>query len=487
VVPLGQPPLKNIAQRFPVYLLFPEPPTGVWQTLRVQRLKLKPWQRTGQVTLLVTLLFGVGVLGRYIYSPVPAGPPLPDKPSIAVLPFANMSGDPEQEYFSDGMTDTLITDLSKLAGLFVIARNSVFPYKGHAVNVGEVSRKLGVRYVLEGSVQKAEDWVRINVQLIDATTAGHVWTERYDRQLKDIFALQDEVVHRIVAALEVSLEQGLQLRRTTDNLEAYDYYLRGVAQYFRFTQELNKQARRMFERALELDPQYAEAYAALGATYALERLWQWSQDPQTLERASDLARKAIALDDTLPRAHMLLSQLYLMQQQYDPAMAEAKRALALHPNNADGYVILAEVLSLTGQPEQALGLVEQAMRLDPRHPDFYFTTLGLAYRYAGRSAEALAPLQKVIATYPDYLYAHLHLAALYTELGREEEALAEAAEVLRINPNFNLEGLKQSPYKDPTTLVRALEVMRSPPSGFIAAFRDIYGVPQVLERKSGLK
>src|SRR5262249_7087417 len=382
---LGKPRLKNIARRLPVYALLPEQPSGLRQTLQVQRLKLKQWQRTVQVVTAILVLAVVSagtIVIKTLYFPTSLGLPLPGKPSIAVLPFANMSGDPEQEYFSDGMTDTLITDLSKLAGLFVIARNSVFTYKGQAVNIGEGSRKLGVGYVLEGSVQKANDRVRINVQLVAATTAGAAWTERYDRQLKDIFALQDEVVHRIVAALEVSLEQGLQLHRTTDNLDAYDYYLRGVAQYLRFTQELNKQARRLFERALELDPQYAEAYAALGATYALERLWQWSQDPQTLERAFALARKAIALDDTLPRAHMLLSQLYLMQQQYDQALAEAKRALALDPNNADGYVILAEVLSLTGQPEQALGLVEQAMRLDPRHPDFYFTTLGLAYRYA---------------------------------------------------------------------------------------------------------
>src|SRR5262245_9399606 len=314
VVSLGKPRLKNIAQRFPVYVLLPETPRGLRHTLQVQRLKLRQWQHTVQVATAVVVLVAVSagaLVIKSLYFPASSEPPLPDKPSIAVLPFANMSGDPEQEYFSDGMTDTLITDLSKLAGLFVIARNSVFTYKGHAVNVGEVSRKLGVRYVLEGSVQKAADRVRINVQLIDAATSGHVWTERYDRQLRDLFALQDEVVHRIVAALELSLEQGLQLHRTTDNLDATDYYLRRVAQYLRFTQQLNKQARRMFERALEIDPQYAEAYAALGATYALERLWQWSQDPQMLERAFDLARKASALDDTLPRVHMLLSQLYL--------------------------------------------------------------------------------------------------------------------------------------------------------------------------------
>src|SRR6266571_966735 len=214
--------------------------------------------------------------------------PLPDKPSIVVLPFVNMSGDPGQEYFSDGLTEVLTGDLSKISSLFVIARNSAFTYKGKAVKVQDVGREMGVRYVLEGSVLKADNQVRINAQLIDATTGYHLWSQRYDRPLKDIFALQDEVVRKIVTTLKLQLtvqEQGILVRKTTDNLAAYDYYLRGREHFNRYTQEATAQARQMFEKALELDPQYAEAYAFLGFTYFREWGYQWSQDSQALERA----------------------------------------------------------------------------------------------------------------------------------------------------------------------------------------------------------
>jgi adenylate cyclase len=229
--------------------------------------------------------------------------PLPDKPSIVVLPFVNMSKDPEQEYFSDGITENLTTDLSQLSGFFVISRNSAFTYKGKAVNVKEVSRELGVRHVVEGSVQKAGDRVRINAQLVDTMTGHHVWTERYDRELKDIFTLQDEVIQKIVFALKVKLtpEEQERFRRTpTDNLEAYDFFLRGVGSFYRSTTEANAQARQLFEKAIALDPQYAGAYAWLGWTYWMEWVFHSSQDPQRdLERAFELAQRARALDDSV--------------------------------------------------------------------------------------------------------------------------------------------------------------------------------------------
>jgi adenylate cyclase len=233
----------------------------------------------------------------------PPALPLPDKPSIVVLPFVNMSEDPKQEYFSDGITENLTTDLSQLSGFFVISRNSAFTYKGKAVNVKEVSRELGVRHVVEGSVQKAGDRVRINAQLVDTMTGHHVWTERYDRELKDIFTLQDEVIQKIVFALKVKLtpEEQERFRRTpTDNLEAYDFFLRGVGSFYRSTTEANAQARQLFEKAIALDPQYAGAYAWLGWTYWMEWVFHSSQDPQRdLERAFELAQRARALDDSV--------------------------------------------------------------------------------------------------------------------------------------------------------------------------------------------
>ncbi len=378
---------------------------------------------------------------------------LPDKPSIAVLPFVNMSEDPKQEYFSDGMTEDLITDLSKLSDLFVIARNSVFTYKGKAVDVEEVSWKLGVRYVLEGSVRKADNRVRVTAQLVDATTGGHLWAERYDRELKDIFTLQDEIVQKIVAALAVKLAEGEQerlVRRYTGNLEAYDYFLRGKEYFSRFTKEANAQARQMFEKAVELDSKYAAAYAALGWIHLTDWTWQWSHDPQSLDQAFELAQKAVALDDSLPLAHAVLGQVYLWKnRQHEQAIAEVERAIAFDPNDADSYVALAHILSFTERRKEAIGLMEKAMRLNPHYPAFYLFTLGFAYCETGRSEEAIAAQKRALTRNPDLLWAHVCLAACSGSLGQEEKARAEVAEILRLNPNFSLEVYMQtSPFKD---------------------------------------
>jgi adenylate cyclase len=349
----------------------------------------------------------------------PSALPLPDKPSIAVLPFTNMSGDPEQEYFSDGMMDDLITDLSKLSGVFVIARNSVFTYKSKAVDVGELSRKLGVRYVVEGSIRKAGDRVRINAQLVDATTGGHLWAERYARALQDIFALQDEVTQKIVFALKIQLTSEEQVRfrqAPTDNLDAYDSFLRGQAYMWRFTQEANNQARQMFERAIELDPQYAGAYAGLSLAHLQEWALQWSQDPQTLAQAFALAQRAAVLNDSLPLAHTMLGCAYLFQKQYEQAIAEGEKAIALDPNYADGYAWLGAIFNLAGRPEEAIGVVEKALRLNPHSPFFYLFNLGVAYRMRGRHEEAVVTLKRVLIRNPDYLPAHANLLVAYSEL-----------------------------------------------------------------------
>jgi len=237
--------------------------------------------------------------------------PLPEKPSIAVLPFVNMSEDPNQEYFSDGITEDIITTLSKIPRLFVIARNSTFTYKGKSVKVQKVSEELGVRYVLEGSVRKAGERVRITAQLIDATMGHHLWAEKYDRDLRDIFALQDEVTKKIVRALVVKLtedERKLLVHKKTGSLEAYDHILRGIDYFLRMTGKENAEARKMFKHAIELDQDYAAAYSWLGWTYWMEWSFEWSQDPTSLERALELAKRALSLDDSLSDAHALLGQ-----------------------------------------------------------------------------------------------------------------------------------------------------------------------------------
>jgi adenylate cyclase len=390
--------------------------------------------------------------------------PLPDKPSIVVLPFTNMSGDPEQEYFSDGMTEDLTTDLSKLSGLFVIARNSAFAYKGQAVDIGEVRRKLGVRYVVEGSVRKVSEQVRITAQLVDTTTNGHLWSERYDRSLQEIFALQDEIRQKIVTALKVKLTKDEQARfqhAPTNNLEAYDYFLRGQEQFWRGTKEANAQARQMYEKAIELDPHYAGAYAMLGHTYVEEWINQWNQDPQILERAFELAQKAVALDDVLPLAHGILGRVYQWKNQHEQAITEGERAVALDPNNAESHVRLAGILSAADRTEEAVEVAKKAMRLNPHYPPVYLRSLGGAYHQAWYNEEAIATIKRYLVYNPNDPVAHVMLTCSYSDLGRDEEARMAAAEVLRLNPNFSTELWKKNQwFRDPAELERHLNNLR---------------------------
>jgi adenylate cyclase len=377
---------------------------------------------------------------------------IPNKPSIAVLPFVNLSGDAEQEYFSDGITEDLITDLSKLSGLFVISRNSVFLYKGKAVKPEQVSQELGVKFMLEGSVRKAGNRVRITAQLIDATTGYHLWAERYDRELQDIFAVQDEVTQKIVAALQVKLTEGEQQRFgrvPTQNLEAYECVLRGLEFYRRRTPETHAHARQLFERAVALDPQFAAAHAWLGRAYMTESLFQWNSDPQLMDQGATLAQRAVTLDESLPVAHQTLAYAYLAQKQYDQALAAARRAVALDPNDADACVTLGEILSCVGQPEEAIGLVEKALRLDPHYPASYLFALGQAYYLADRSEEAIAAFKRLLTRNPDHVRGHFLLAMVYADAGRDQEAREEIAACRAINPSYSPEGIRGVvPYKD---------------------------------------
>jgi adenylate cyclase len=478
VVSLGRPKLKNIAERFWVYELLSEPPKGLRQRLRVQRLKLKPFS-TSLAT--VGLLLIGGMLALLLFR-IPHSPfhtsgegtsllPLPDKPSIVVLPFINMSGDAGQEYFSDGITEDLTSALSKLSGLFVISRNSAFTYKGKAVKAQEVSKELGVQYVLEGSVRKADGQVRITAQLIDATTDHHLWTARYDRPLKDIFALQDEITRKIVATLKLQLTllaQGRLVRKATDDMEAYDFYLRGVEWVWRAwserKKEANEQAQQMFEKAVKVDPQYAEAYALQSMTYTLGWLNGWNRTPQVLERWSEVVRKALALDTSLPVAHQSLAWLSLFERQHKHALAAAKRSIALDPNWAEGYLTLGSMLNFAGLPGESIEWIKQAMRLNPRYGPEYPLTLGWAYVIAGRYEEALVPLTQALPLIPNNLHnlqLHWGLVICYVELGREQEAQATAVEMLQINPQFSTEALRPfMPNKDPARTEHQLAALR---------------------------
>jgi TolB-like protein/DNA-binding winged helix-turn-helix (wHTH) protein len=434
------------------------------------------WPSKGLALAGVVLVVGIIAVWYFALStPSPQHPipstqalPLPDKPSIIVLPFVNLSGDPGQEYFSDGVTEILTTDLSKIASLFVIARNSAFTYKGKAVKVQEVSKEMGVRYVLEGSVLRADGQVRITAQLIDATTGYHLWSERYDRPLQDIFAVQDEIVQKIVTTLKLQIplmEQGYLVRKRTDNLEAYDAFLRGIGAWHRAfsetKQELYEQAQQRFEEATDLDPQFAEAYAWLGQTYWLQ--WFYWPDPtlQALKQAGELAQRAIALDGSLSLPHRVLADVYVWKKQHDQAIAEGERALALDPNDAESYFAFGSVLVFAGRPEEGIGMIKQSMRLNPRYPITYLHDLGWAYRVAGRCEEAIVPLKKLLTLKPDFLPSHINLASCYAELDRMEEARAEATEILRLMPSWSLEGARRHwPYKNPADLERHLAALQ---------------------------
>jgi TolB-like protein/predicted Zn-dependent protease len=391
--------------------------------------------------------------------------PLPDKPSIAVLPFVNMSGDPEQEYFSDGLTEEIISALSRVPKLFVIARTSSFKYKDKEVDVRAVGRELGVQHVLEGSVRKAGDKVRITAQLVDAKTGKHLWAERYDRELKDIFAIQDEITMKIITALQVKLTEGEQARvwaRGTDSLKAYEYYLRGF-QYFRgFTKEESDLARQWMEKAIEADPDFSLAWASLGWIHQKEAQLRWSKSPaQSFKRAVECAQKAIALDDSNYVAYSLLSRIRCFQRDFDQAIASGEKAVALNPNSADAAGVFALTLVYSGRPEEAIGLMNKAMRLSPYYPAWYLWALGFAYFFTGQHEEAISGY-KVMLDRDEFLFgAHAGLARAYSELGRNEEAREHLAEVLRINPKLSLSLVKKmNPFKNQADLERVVEAWR---------------------------
>ncbi len=387
---------------------------------------------------------------------------LPDKPSIAVLPFDNMSGDQEQEYFSDGITEDIITDLSKLSGLFVIARNSAFAYKGKATNVAQVAAELGVRYVLEGSVRKAGQRVRINAQLIDGMSGGHLWAERYDRDLEDIFAVQDDVTQCIVAALEVRLsadeKQRLKAKGTT-NLEAHDWFLKGRICIWGHTNDDIARARPMFARALELDPGYAAAHAGLAYTHHLDYTNGWGESPaESLDRSEAAARRAVELDEFEPFGHLVLGVTHLWRRRYEPAAAAAERVLAIDPNAVEGYLLLGNILSYGGRPEQAIDVFKKAIRLNPNFPDLHLQFLGQAQFLAGRHEAAAATFERRVARNAESDVSRVWLAASYGCLGRIEEARAAWAEALKINPDYSLEHRRKVlPFKDPADFDRLLE------------------------------
>ena len=391
---------------------------------------------------------------------------LPDGPSIAVLPLQNMSGDPEQEYFSDGITEDIITDLSKLSGLLVIARNSTFAYKGRAADVRQVGRELGVSHVLEGSVRRIGNRVRINAQLLNAATGHHLWAERYDRDLQDIFALQDEITREIVAALDVRLlrgEQASSWRHLLRRPEALDAYYRGLDALNRITRETNVQAAQSFEQVIRLEPDSPLGYLGSAWTQLSASRYGWSDSaPLSMQRAAELARKALELDEQCADAHALLGYYHLLARAHDQAIAAGERSVALNPNHADNVANLGCTYAVSGRLGEAITAMRRAVRLCPTYPAWYLNILGYAHYQSGEHGEAERVLRLALQREPADTQCRVLLAAVHHACGRAEDAREEAREARRHEPGFRLKQLEDRMIivKDRETVARLLAMLR---------------------------
>ncbi len=428
---------------------------------------LKPWETRG----------GLASVERMAY-------PLPDKPSIAVLPFNNMSDDKEQEYFVDGMTEDLITDLAKLSGLFVIARNSVFAYKDKSVMVNQVAEELGVRYVLEGSVRRVENKIRINAQLVDTTTGGHLWAERFDRDYSNIFSLQDEVISKIIDAMAVKLtssEESSLGRIPTDNLEAYDYFLRAEQKAYGSIMTVNV-ALDLYQKAIDLDPDFAEAHAGYARTTV--DIWRLNYDnfitnPVAQKLTYEAASRALELDPSLARAYTVLGFLQLFERAYDEAVASGRRAVELGPNSADAHLNLGLILAYAGQTKDAVNAVVVAQRLDPDLSPRNLVEAGFIYFTNREPEKALKLLEMARQFLPDNERVMEYLSGTYARAGRMDEARSEMSKLISTFPFQSLEHARTyyAYYKHDTDLEYYLGAMKDAgmpewPFGFEGNPRD---------------
>jgi adenylate cyclase len=396
---------------------------------------------------------------------------LPDKPSTVVLPFENMSADSEQDFFCDGITEEIITGLATVPQLFVIARNSSFAFKGKHVKVQQVSKEFGVKYVLEGSVRKSSNRVRITAQLIDAIAGNHLWAERYDRELGDIFALQDEITMKIVTALQVKLTVGEQARlwaRRTDNLDAYLKYLTARSRFAHGKIDNYSLVRRIAEESITLDKEYSVPYVLIAWTHYYDAKQGSSESRgKSFEKAKLLAQKAQELDDLYPDTHILMGFIHLYQKQFQEALIAGKKAIALGPNNAEAHVIMAHILRFTGKFEEATTMIQKALRLQPYYPSFYLTELGMCFYYTCRYREAVEMAKEFLNMAENQgdlellYFGHALLAMSYTRMGLDEDARLAASRVLHYFPKYSLEwDRKASFYQDPDHLKQQHDDLR---------------------------
>ena len=467
---LGEQAVKNIPKPVRANRILMKP-DAIGKVIGEKRFLGRFSRKTAMTAIIALVVIAAGLVSWNIYlqqsskvEPASAEKmafPLPDKPSIAVLPFDNLSGDPEQDYFSDGLTEEIITALSKVPEIFVIARNSVFTYKGKPVKVKQVAEELGVRYVLEGSIRKAEDKIRITAQLIDALSGHHLWAERYDRDLREIFAVQDELTKKIITAMQVELTWGEQAQvdaKGTNNLQAYLKFLQARENVNKLSLEGNALGKKLAQEAIDLDPQYAMPYRILAAAHRMDVFLGTSKSPkQSIGTCMKLLNNSIELDETYAEAYGALGFTLSMIGKHDKAIATAETAVTLDPNSATTHAMLGHTLRMDGRPEEAILAYKKAIRLNPIPPTFYLFGLGLSYSLTGQYENGIKWCEKAVRQEPDSYMTRIMMTAVYSMAGRDEDARVEAKEVLRVNPKFSLaKAEKRAKYKYKDRMIEAL-------------------------------
>lgn len=420
--------------------------------------KIQPRRQRFQLLIIVGLI--TAGFGFILYNKLPyliTNIQIENKNTIAVLPFDNMSEDIQQEYFSDGITADLITDLSKISGLSVIARNSVFAYKDSSIDVRQIGKDLAVNYIVEGSVRKNNEKVRISARLIDATSGHNLWAERFDGSLEDVFALQDNVTSKIIAALKLKLsdrEQQQLVRKYTNSFEAYDQFLQGWNYFWLYSKESNTLAKEHFNKAIELDPKFARAYANLALSYAYDVLNGWTTAPDDyLKSAEELSQKAISLDDNLAQVHWAVGFTALISRQYQLALSESQKVIDLDPNNADGYGLLATVLNYAAKPKDALVYMQKAMHLNPLHPSVYKVIMGEIYFNLHDYNNAVKQFEHALERNPDAQETRLWLTASYAHLDRIDDANWQLELIRGADPTISITTINSViPFRDPMQL-----------------------------------
>ena len=448
---LGEHQVKNISAPIRVYRVLSIPGAAAHRVVQTKKILRKKWLWAGASTTFILLIIVVGLYWKYFYLPTPTNIDpenkmtfnLPKGPSIAVLPFDNMTGDPEQEFFCDGITETIISALSQTPKLFVIARNSTFAYKGKQINAQQIGHELNAAYVIEGSIQKSDERIRVTVQLIDTKSGNHLWAEQYNRKLKDIFKLQDEITLKIMKTMQIKLAGGEQFRsrlKGIGDLQLALKLFRALDYFFRGNIEGTNLARQEIIEIIELDPDISSVHALLAATYLQDlQFGTCKSNIICFGQATEATRKAISLDETNSDAHLIAGWLFVMQKDYKNGIASLKRSISLNPNNADAYAFLGYALAVSDQPSEGIKYIEKAFLLNPSPPSFYLVNLGICYRMLEQYGDAITAFKKSIQIQPDNIVAHIGLIFAYSLSGQEDKAYKIGLEVLKLNPSFSVE------------------------------------------------